>query len=217
MNASQSPYPLWSRIFYRTVWLLVRAILVIAFRVKVTGRENERLTGRVIYAPNHISAFDPPVVGGSLQRQLMYLAKQELLAIPVFGAFLRAVHTRPVNRAGYTRGALEVMKTSLEHEEGVLVFPEGTRQHDGKLGEGKVGVGMLAVWTQSPVVPVYVSGTADIWKALTWRSRFRVTLGNVVIPPDVTDVQERKQAYQTVTDAVMAEMSRLKAIVDQKT
>lgn len=202
--------------FYRAIWSLVRAVMVLFFRVKVTGRENERMSGRVIYASNHISALDPPVVGSSLKRQLMYLAKQELFRIPIFGSIIRALHARPVNRAGYTRGALDVMKTALEHDEGVLVFPEGTRQKDGKLGEGKVGVGMLAVWTGSPVVPVYVSGTASIWKALTWRCRFRVALGRIVEPPEATDPQERKHAYQSVTDAVMAEIARLKATVDRE-
>ena len=216
MTNQPSPYSFWSRVLYRIIWSIIRFFLVVAFRIKVSGRENERMHGRVIYASNHISALDPPVVGASLKRQLMYLAKQELFAIPIFGRIIRALHARPVNRAGYTRGALEVMKAALEKDEGVLVFPEGTRQKDGRLGEGKVGVGMLAVWTGAPVVPVYVSGTANVWKALSGRCRFRVALGRVVEPPDVSDPQERKRAYQTVTDAVMAEIARLKAEVDQK-
>lgn len=189
---------------------------MLVFRLKVTGKEHELREGRVIFAANHISAWDPPIIGSSVWRQLTYLAKKELFEIPVFSSVIRVVHARPVDRGGYARAALEVMRAALEREEGIILFPEGTRQKDGRLGEGKIGVGMLAVWTGAPVIPVYVSGSANIWKALTWRTRFRVALGPKVEPPHVTTAHERKQAYQTVTDQVMAEIARLKAMVDQK-
>jgi len=187
---------------------------MVLFRLKVTGKEHEPNRGRVVFAANHISAWDPPVIGVSVGRQLTYLAKKELFRIPVFASMIRVAHAQPVDRKGYARGALEVMRAALEREEAVILFPEGTRQRDGKLGEGKIGVGMLAVWTGAPVIPVYVSGTASPRKALLWRTRFRVALGPAVDPPLVTTAQDRKQAYQTVTDEVMAEIARLKAVVD---
>jgi len=195
-----------------TIGVLVRLL----FRLKVTGKEHELRRGRVIYAANHISAWDPPVIGVSVRRQVTFLAKKELFDIPVFRTIIRTVHAQPVDRKGYSRGALEVMRAALERDEAIILFPEGTRQRDGKLGEGKIGVGMLSVWTQSPVIPVYVSGTASIGEALLWRTRFRVALGPAIEPPVVATASDRKQAYQTVTDQVMQEIARLKAAVDQQ-
>ena len=208
-------YSLASHVLYVCAWPVVRAVMVILFRLKITGREHQPRRGRVIYASNHISAWDPPVVGASVRRNLMFLAKKELFSIPVFGAVIRAVHARPVDRGGYSRAVLELMRARLERDGAVLMFPEGTRRRDGKLGEGKIGVGMLAVLTGAPVVPVYVCGTTHPLRALLFRSRFRVALGPVVRPPNASTPSDRKQAYQAVTDEVMATISRLKAEIDE--
>ena len=208
-------YSLASHVLYVCGWAFVRAFMAVFFRLRVTGRGNEPHDGRAIYASNHISAWDPPVVGASVRRELMFLAKKELFEIPIFNRVIRAVHARPVDRRGYSRGALELLRARLERDGAVLMFPEGTRQRDGRLGEGKIGVGMLAVWTGAPVVPVYVCGTMRPLRALLFRSRFRVALGPAVRPPEASTPTERKQAYQAVTDQVMATIARLKADVEE--
>jgi 1-acyl-sn-glycerol-3-phosphate acyltransferase len=203
-----------SRALYASAKSLIRWVLVALFRLKVTGRDNEFGSGRVIYASNHVSGIDPPLVGASIRRSVTFLAKKELFDIPILGWFIRAVHARPVDRGGYSRGVLEIMRAQLEADEATLLFPEGTRRRDGKLGEGKIGVGMLAVWTGAPVLPVYLAGTANPMKAFMFRSRLKVVIGRPVLPPVVEGASERKKAYQDVTDKVMSEMARLKSETD---
>jgi 1-acyl-sn-glycerol-3-phosphate acyltransferase len=183
-------------------------------RTECKGSENDIDEGRVIYAINHISGMDPPFVAAHVRRQLTFMAKKELLQIPIAGWLLKVFHALPVDRGGYSRTILDLMRKRLELEDAVLIFPEGTRQRDGKLGEGKIGVGMLSVWTRSPVIPVYVSGTNRVKDALMFRSRFRIAIGVPVYPPEANRPDERRSAYQSVTDSVMAEIARLKAVTD---
>jgi 1-acyl-sn-glycerol-3-phosphate acyltransferase len=207
-------YSIGSRIFYSFVRALVRIIIVVLFRLKVRGLENEPKSGRVIFAANHIAVLDPPVVAVSVGRPLTFLAKKELFRIPIFSSVISALHATPVDRAGYSRGVLEKLRAILESDQGAVIFPEGTRQRDGKLGEGKIGVGMLAVWTQAPVIPVYLSGSNDLIGSLLFKHRIKVALGEPVIPPAVSGAAERKEAYQSVTDQVMERMAELKLEVD---
>ena len=216
MSIRKANYPLGSRIVYVVAWWIARMISRVFFRLRITGAENELPEGRVIYASNHISGWDPPVVGSSVRRQLTILAKKELFTIPIIGRAIHLVHARPVDRAGYSRGVLDLLKNALENDDAIMLFPEGTRRRDGKLGEGKVGVGMLSVWTGAPVIPCYVSGTDKAMKAFLFARRFKVALGKPVFPPESASAAERKQAYQDVTQAVMAEIGRLKQLVDNE-
>ena len=101
------------------------------------------------------------MVGGSAPRQIFFLAKAELFRIPLFGRLIHALHARPVRREGSDPRALKTAARLLEEGKALLVFPEGTRSLDGRLGEAKPGVGMLAVMSGAPVVPAYVSGTLE--------------------------------------------------------
>ena len=131
------------------------------FRLRVTGVEHVPPTGPALIVSNHQSILDPPVVGGSTPRQIYFLAKAELFRIPVFGRLIRALHARPVRREGSDPRALKTAARLLEEGKALLVFPEGTRSLDGRLGLAKPGVGMLAVMSGAPVVPAYVSGTLE--------------------------------------------------------
>ena len=129
---------------------------------------------------NHVSVLDPPLVGGACPRELYFLAKEELFAIPLFGRLIRALNARPVKRDGSDSRALKTALQLLGENHAILVFPEGTRGVEGRLGEGKPGAGMLAVMSGAPVVPAYVSGTARALppgRALPRPAPVRVTFG----------------------------------------
>ncbi len=130
---------------FRTIW-----------RLRVSGREHIPLTGGVIFASNHVSLADPPLVGSCIPRMIHFMAKQELFEIPVFGWIIRQVNAFPVKRVERDVGAFKTAQRLLLAGEAIILFPEGTRQRGGRLGRPKSGVGMLAVKTQCPVVPVYV-------------------------------------------------------------
>ena len=147
------------------------------FGLRVRGAEHVPARGPALIVSNHQSILDPPVIGGAARRQIYFLAKAELFRIPMFGSLIRALHARPVRREGSDPGALRTAAQLLGEGKALLVFPEGTRSLNGSLGEGKPGVGMLAVTSGAPVVPAYVSGTLEaLPKGSAWPRRSQVSV-----------------------------------------
>lgn len=147
------------------------------FGLRVRGAEHVPASGPALIVSNHQSILDPPVIGGAARRQIYFLAKAELFRIPMFGPLIHALHARPVRREGSDPRALRTAAQLLGEGKALLVFPEGTRSLNGRLGEGKPGVGMLAVTSGAPVVPVYVSGTLEaLPKGSAWPRRSQVSV-----------------------------------------
>ena len=182
------------------------------FGLRVSGAEHIPPSGPALIVSNHQSILDPPVIGGAARRQIYFLAKAELFRIPLFGWLIRALHARPVRREGPDPRALRTAALLLEEGKALLVFPEGTRSLDGRLGEGKPGVGMLAVTSGAPVVPAYVSGTLEaLPKGATWprRSQVSVSFGPALHfkAPIGTG---RKERYREATEEMMRGIAQLK-------
>ncbi|HDS74385.1 MAG TPA: 1-acyl-sn-glycerol-3-phosphate acyltransferase, partial [Firmicutes bacterium] len=114
-------YSIPVRIFYWFVRTLILIIATLLFRLQVRGKEHQVKHGRAIFASNHIAWLDPLVVGVSIFRELSILGKKELFAIPVLNWIIRRLHAHPVDRAGYSRGVLEMCKTLLENDHAILI------------------------------------------------------------------------------------------------
>ena len=191
-----------------SVVLLARLL----FRLEVRGAEHVPATGPAMIVANHSSVLDPPIVGGAVRRHLHFLAKAELFGIPLFGRLLRAVNARPVRRDGSDARALREALRILEAGHALLVFPEGTRGHEGVLREGKAGAGMLALLSGARVVPAYVEGTGRALprgRAIPSPAKVRVSFG----PPlsfGKVEGPHRKERYIEASRQMMAAIARLK-------
>ena len=157
------------------------ALMRLLFRLEVVNAGLVPATGPVLLVSNHVSMLDPPLVGGAAPRPRVFMAKEELFRIPLFGRLIRALNARPVRRDGSDMRALKAALAVLAEGHAVLVFPEGTRgEEGGTLREGKPGVGMLAVLSGAPVVPVFVSGSGAALprgRALPRPTKVRVSFG----------------------------------------
>ena len=190
------------------VVLLMRAW----FKLRVRGAEHIPSSGPALIVSNHQSILDPPVIGGAARRQIYFLAKAELFQIPLFGWLFRALHARPVRREGSDPGALRTAALLLEEGKALLVFPEGTRSLDGRLGRGKPGVGMLAITSGAPVVPAYVSGTLEaLPKGAAWprRSQVSVSFGPALHFKTPISVG-RKERYREAVEEMMRGIAQLR-------
>jgi cytidylate kinase len=199
------------RAFYGAMRMLAVAVMRTLFRLEGRGTEHVPARGPVLLVSNHSSVLDPPLVGGACPRQLTFLAKAELFAVPGFGRLIRALNAMPVRREGADAAALRVALRVLEQDGAVLVFPEGTRGPEGRLREPRPGAALLAVLSGAPVVPVFVRGSERAWprgRRLPRPAKVRVTFG-APLRFERPAGGDRKDYYDSVSRDMMAAIARL--------
>jgi 1-acyl-sn-glycerol-3-phosphate acyltransferase len=130
---------------------------------RVLGRHRVPKSGPVLFAANHMSYLDPPLVGGCSPRRLRPMAKAELFEKPFMNWLMHGLGVFPVRRGSGDREAIKFALECLERGECIMLFPEGTRgPGDGHLLPFQSGVAMLARRTGCVVVPVGISGTQRV-------------------------------------------------------
>lgn len=143
----------WTMGWSRPVgWLLDHVV----YRTSVTGRSNVPTHGPVIFAGNHISYLDGPVMFGASPRPMHILVKREMFK-GFLGGVLRASGQLPVDRSG-DRAALQASKALLDAGRCIGILPEGSRG-SGKAAGISNGVAWLALNSQAIIVPVAILGT----------------------------------------------------------
>lgn len=168
----------------------------ILFGFRETGRGNIPRTGAVIIAANHISDWDPPVLGLASSRAPYYMAKSELFRKPLAAFFLKKLGAFPVNRDGVDTEAIRTALSILSGGGILAIFPEGTRNRRGLLGQAKHGIALIARRSGAPIVPAYISGTT---RPL---SGFRVSFGPVVAPGEIGAVHA-SGGYPALSELLM--------------
>ncbi len=170
MTEQRAPRPIVDEI---TPWMsalaaVSRVGLAGLTRVRVEGAIDQiPRDGPVIVAANHASNLDPILIAASvmprLGRRLQWLGKKELFTWPILGWVATNGGVHPVDRSTADVEAFRLAKRILDEGHLLLVFPEGTRSHDGVLQEARDGVAVLALRTGSPIVPVGISGSYGVW------------------------------------------------------
>jgi len=129
--------------------------------LRQVGLEGRAVPRGVIVAANHISYWDPPLVGSTFQRHPVHsLAKAELFK-PSFpnGALFRKLDGIPIKRRGYDHQAFGAATRYLEGGDNLVIFPEGTRQAIGHPGPVKNGLGILIQATRAPMMVAFIRGS----------------------------------------------------------
>lgn len=154
--------PLDTRL-YRFARAVVPIIIKPLFRMKVTGLENIPRRGSVVLASNHASNMDPVFIGVACPRMVHFMAKAEIWKVPLLGRLVSGVGAFPVRRGGADRQAVRTAAGVLKRGAVVGVFPEGSRQRDGGLGQPLPGVGMFSLQAGVTTIPVALRGTDRIF------------------------------------------------------
>ena len=145
------------------------------------GRPQPTVPPGVILASNHVSWYDPPLVGGVFGRGPIHtLAKRELFASAAGRALFGWLEAIPINRRGYDPEAFAAAGAALDRGENLFLFPEGTRRPVGEPGPVKGGLGILAQETGAPFLPLFVRGTCALAFGGNPRSPFEVRFGPLV-------------------------------------
>jgi len=141
-------------------------------RVRVSGLDRIDPSRSYVFASNHQSIYDIPIVFASLPFQLRIVAKASLGRIPFLGWHLRRAGHLLVDRRNPGADIVTKMKRLVSEGHSLIVFPEGTRSVDGVVGPFKKGSFLVALDAQLPVVPVTIA-----------RSRFIMRKGRLMVSP----------------------------------
>jgi 1-acyl-sn-glycerol-3-phosphate acyltransferase len=144
-------------------------------RVAVTGRERLDPGQSYVLASNHQSIYDIPILFATLPLQLRIVAKASLGSFPFLGWHLQRTGHLLVNRSNPGADIVQKMRRLVRESHSLIVFPEGTRSVDGRVGRFKKGSFMVATGAGLPVVPVSVAGSRHIMR----KGRLMVCPGSV--------------------------------------
>ena len=148
--------------FFGVIWGKTLAFI---FNVKLVIKGKERLlNSNYIFAANHASLIDIPLLLVAVNRYTVFIAKHELSKIPIFNSILTRAGFIFVDRKN-NDSAIRSMNYLLEDikkiPRSVGIFPEGTRSKDGNFLQFKKGAAIFGINTKIPIVPIAISGTYD--------------------------------------------------------
>lgn len=201
-------------IVYWPGWAVIKLLVTLGMKVEIVGREKLPAHGGFIIASNHLNNADPPVIGTGIRRRLVFMAKREAMGWPVVGLVIRLTGAISVRRFEADLGALRKAGLVLQEGRTLVMFPEGTRSKDAKLGRGHPGTALIALRTGTPIVPVAIAGTEQVhfpklfFRILKLdRPRVKVVIGNPFFLPGVSRISAEE--VRRCTDVIMQRIAAL--------
>jgi 1-acyl-sn-glycerol-3-phosphate acyltransferase len=213
----------------RTLSFTALEVLVVPFLngiAKLDLRDTAKLpvTGPFVLSPNHYSNIDPVIMAWAvwrLGRAPRFLAKASLFRVPVVGFLLRKSGQIPVERAGSGRDNAPISAANelVEHQRGVIVYPEGTLTRDPDLWpmRGKSGAVRIALQHDIPLIPAAHWGTQAVLPryskklSLFPRKPISIVFGD---PVDLDDLRGRPVDQKTLIEATDRLMSAITGLLE---
>ena len=144
----------WAKTIFKTMNINVRVI----------GLDKLDRNADYIFAPNHASSLDIPLILGFLPFWIVPISKIELKWIPFLGWAMQAAGHVFVDRRDHEKAMLSIAKIKnslLKNPRSILIFPEGSRTNDGKVNQFKTGGLSIGISTKIPIVPIAIQGTFE--------------------------------------------------------
>ncbi|MER5502392.1 lysophospholipid acyltransferase family protein [Streptomyces sp. NPDC015184] len=199
--------------YYVLKYVVIGPLLRLFFRPRIEGLEHVPEDGAAIIAGNHLSFSDHFLMPAMLGRRITFLAKAEYFTGPglkgrLTAAFFHSIGQIPVDRSGKEAGQAAIREGLKVLGRGELlgIYPEGTRSHDGRLYKGKVGVAVMAIKAQVPVVPCAMVGTFEIQppgQTIPRIKRVTIRFGEPLDFSRYAGLENQKAAVRAVTDEIM--------------
>lgn len=194
------PCILWARLW---CWLMF-------VKVDIRGRENIDKATSYVFIANHQSAYDIYAIFGFLNHNFRWMMKKSLEKLPLIGRACRVAGHIMVDRST-PRAIIRTMQDAREKLKGgrsIVVFPEGSRTHDGKLQPFKSGAFKLATDFRLPLVPITIDGAYEVMK----RDSFKITPGTITITihhpiPSPRRPEEKEQVMKEAYDIIQSALS----------
>ena len=144
--------------FYSKAKFMLAGLIRKLWRIKVVGKENELSGKSYLICANHISMLDPVVIGAAIKHNPKYMAKAEIMRVPVLKSLLKALGAFSVDRGGTDVAAIKKTINLLKSGESVVMFPQGTRHKgvDPKTTSVKFGCSMIAQKAEVGILPIFI-------------------------------------------------------------
>ncbi len=165
-------------VLYHALRWVTTLIVAVALHLRVFGLRNVQARGAFIIASNHLAWADIPLVAVRLHRKVVYMAKEEYFSSRIAWV-VRLLGAFPVKRGEGDRQALHTAEEQLKKGNILVMFPEGTRSRTRTMARGHAGLGMIALRTGVPVVPVAIWGSEKVFKE--FRPRVTICYGNPIV------------------------------------
>lgn len=191
---------------------ITRGIFSLVTRIRRFHPGEIPRSGGVILASNHISHFDPPLLGTYAGRRIDWLGMEELFRKPVTARAMALLGVIPVNRHGADRTAIRISVRRLDEGHVVGIFPEGgIRAGETSILNGapmRPGAAELSVLSRRPIIPCVILGSDRLYHRANWRPGRRVPIwmgfGPPLDPqPDAGRAAAREQTHAALAAAII--------------
>lgn len=179
---------------YYIAKFLVWIAFNIAFSLKFEGRGNIPKKTPVIYASNHRTNADPPLVGCGARGTYAFMAKEELFGNKLFAVLISSLGAFPVSRGKGDTAVLDTAVERLNNGKSLMIFPEGTRSKDGKVHRGHSGAAVIAARSGKQIIPVGIV----FGEKLKFRTKIVVKYGEPIDPAEYAEISENPNPRQLV-------------------
>ena len=196
--------------------LWARSLLLFSLSpVTLINKEKLHEHETAVYASNHLSYYDTPVLFAKLPFQFRILAKQSLWKVPFIGWYLNRSGQVPVDQSSARNAVASLNRgvQTLKHGLPLVLFPEGGRADDGRTHPFLSGCAYMAIKAQVPLVPITLIGTYELLPIHTYHFNPRpiaIIVGDPLLTTGLTtrDADALTQRlYETITTTYMNHQS----------
>lgn len=169
MTSSRPPHEsadLGRRTIRGPLFLVLRSVLLVTcralFGMQIRGTRHVPAEGGLLVVGNHLHNADPFLISVALPRPVHYMAKKELMKVPVIGRVIRIAGAFPIDRGRADRAAIRRALAAVNQGIAVGIFPEGTRSKSRRIERVLPGAGLIALQANVPILPVAITGSEQL-------------------------------------------------------
>lgn len=186
------------------VWVRGYHQLMISGSIRIPCR------GPLILISNHISSLDPVLIQAVVSRPIIWMVAREYCELPVLGSLFKLIRAIPVARNGRDTAAMRSALRVLRDGHVLGLFPEGRISTGPDLIPFQEGIGILALRSQAPVIPIYQSGTSfrqSMMRAILEPQQVHQQWGEMM---NIRDILGKNADPATVVSYLQTQLNQLK-------